>query len=288
MKFSNPNSKSTKYNFYFSDIFTMNRILLLFLLPFHILIAQSGNNLNAFGDTPWGASFKEVKEKFVSLMKNPDSSEDIKILNEVKNRLIVIKRNNVTYTYRFYKEPKEVKESRELAKLTEGADKPDHKAVTGLYSVGLQFAPVDSNRVKDSLKKYGSPTREYLVENSYGILIEKKAPPVEKKAELNPGEEEPDLDETTEAVKKIPMAFIWDLSGENNGAKEGGFILQWNEPYSKKLYTKRLDYFSAEITSLINEDFKKYFSNNETKILADLLTDIGSGGGKTNPQPTPN
>ncbi|MCB1141922.1 MAG: hypothetical protein H7A24_05270 [Leptospiraceae bacterium] len=271
----------------------MNRFLILFFfLPIQVLFSQ--NSLNAFGDTPWGTSFKDVKSKFASLLSNPNSTEDLKILNEVKNKLIVVKRNNVTYFYRFYKEPKEVKEVKALEKAnTEGAEKADHKAVTGLYSVGLQFPPVPTERVKDSLKKYGSPTREYLVDNVYGIIVEKKAPAKaeEKKAEPgDPNAEEPEEEEEElETARKVPLALIWNLSGENNGAKDGGFIFQWNEPFSRKLYSKRIDYFSAEISGMINDDFKKYFSANETKIIMDLLADpAGGGGDKKAPEGTPN
>jgi len=54
------------------------------MLPFGFLFSQATSTLNAFGDTPWGSSYKDVKEKFASLMKNPSSTEEIKILNEVK------------------------------------------------------------------------------------------------------------------------------------------------------------------------------------------------------------
>jgi hypothetical protein len=259
----------------------MKRIILITLfLPFGILYSQT--TLNAFGDSPWGSSYKDVKEKFASLLKNPSSTEDIKILNEVKNKLLVVKRNNVTYYYRFYKQPKEVADVKANEKNADGS-KPDHKAMTGLFSVGLFFSPVESSKVKDSLGKYGSPTREYLVENKFGITMETKvAPPAEKKEE-DPATEKDD-DDTQETAKKVPMASIWNLSGENNGAKEGGFIFQWNEPYNKKLYTKRLDYFSAEVTALISDDYKKYFSATESKILQDLMNESpGNAKGGTNP-----
>ena len=259
----------------------MKRIILLSLfLPFGLLYSQT--TLNAFGDSPWGSSYKDVKVKFASLLKNPSSTEDIKILNEVKNKLLVVKRNNVTYYYRFYKQPKEVAEVKANEKNADGS-KPDHKAMTGLFSVGLFFSPVESTKVKESLGKYGSPTREYLVENKFGITMEAKvAPPAEKKEE-DPAADKDD-DDTQEAAKKVPMASIWNLSGENNGAKEGGFIFQWNEPYNKKLYTKRLDYFSAEVTALISDDYKKYFSATESKILQDLMNESsGNAKGGTNP-----
>lgn len=260
----------------------MKRILLLsLLLPLGTLFSQAASTLNAFGDTPWGSSYKDVKEKFSSLMKNPSSTEEIKILNEVKNKLLVIKRNNVTYYYRFYKQPKEVSDLKATEKNADGS-KPDHKAMTGLFSVGLYFSPVEYTSVKESLSKYGNPTREYLVENKFGILAEaKKAPPQEKKAEEDPNAEKEE-EENTESATKVPMALIWNLSAENNGAKEGGFIFQWNEPYNKKLYTKRIDYFSAEVTALINDDYKKFFSATESKIIQDL-----TNSGNAAPAATP-
>jgi len=256
--------------------------LIFLFAPISLLYSQT--SLNAFGDTPWGTSYKDVKEKFASLMKNPSSTEDIKVLNEVKNKLLVVKRNNVTYYYRFYKQPKEVSEVKANAKNPDGS-KPDHKAMTGLFSVGLFFSPVESTMVRESLKKYGSPTREYLVENKFGIMAEVKQapPPTEKKAEEDPNADK-DEEETQEGARKIPMALVWNLSGENNGAKEGGYIFQWNEPYNKKLYTKRIDYFSAEVTSLINDDYKKYFSATESKIIQDLMQESGENSkGATNP-----
>jgi hypothetical protein len=123
----------------------MKRIILISLfLPFGLLYSQT--TLSAFGDSPWGSSYKDVKEKFASLLKNPSSTEDIKILNEVKNKLLVVKRNNVTYYYRFYKQPKEVAEVKANEKNADGS-KVDHKAMTGLFSVGLFFSPVESTKV---------------------------------------------------------------------------------------------------------------------------------------------
>ena len=46
----------------------------------------------------------------------------------------------------------------------------------------------------------------------------------------------------------------------------------------------RLDYFSAEVTALISDDYKKYFSATESKILQDLMNESpGNAKGGTNP-----
>jgi hypothetical protein len=260
----------------------MNRILFLFaFLPISVLFSQeSVNHLNAFGDTPWGTSFQKVREKFESLARNPNTTENVQILNEVRNKLLVIKRNNVNYIYRFYKKPREVKEL-----TSTEAMKADHNSASGLFSVGVVFSPVESKRVKESLSKYGNPTKEYLVENTFGIIQEKtvtvttkqsKDPTAEKdvndkKEEYEP--EEVDEDEASqEEARKIPAAYIWSLSSESQGKKDGGYVIQWTEPYQKRLYTKRIDFFSSELSSQITADYKTYFSYRESKIILDLLT----------------
>lgn len=251
----------------------MKKLGLLFTIVFTIFttyeVFAQANNLNSFGDTPWGTSFQAVREKYESLARNPNTSENIQILNEVKNKLLIVKRNNVIYIYRFYKEPQEVSELK--AKQNE-TQKQDHKALSGLFSVGVVFSPVESNRARNTLKeKYGNPSREYLVENTFGVVMEKEIPvKVEKKAE------DGELTETEDSSKqdtsnKIPAALIWNLTNESEGKVDGGYIIQWNEPYQKKLYTKRMDYFSAELSRIINSDYKEYFSYRETKIIFDLL-----------------
>lgn len=245
----------------------MVRLGILYCLFFSNIIFAQANNLNSFGDTPWGTSFQTVRDKFESLARNPESKENIQILNEIKNKLLVVKRNNVVYIYRFYKEPKEVTEVKGNQQQTQ-----DHKAASGLFSVGVVFSPVESSRAKNTIKqKYGNPSREYLVENTFGVVQEKETVvKVQKKAEDS--EETVVQEEEKEDVSnKIPAALIWNLTSESDGKVDGGYIIQWNEPYQKKLYTKRMDYFSAELSRIINSDYREYFSNRETKIIFDLL-----------------
>ncbi len=245
----------------------MLRLGILFCILFICQLSAQANNLNAFGDTPWGTPFQTVRDKFESLARNPNSTENIQILNEVKNKLLVVKRNNVMYIYRFYKEPKEVSEVKANQNKSQTQD---HKAASGLFSVGVVFSPVESTRAKNTIKeKYGNPSREYLIENNFGIVLEKEIPAkTEKKAEE--GEEE-STQEQIDTSNKIPVALIWNLTSESENKVDGGYIIQWNEPYQKKLYTKRMDYFSAELSKIINSDFKEYFSYRETKIIFDLF-----------------
>ncbi|MDX1960683.1 MAG: hypothetical protein SFU98_19080 [Leptospiraceae bacterium] len=240
-------------------------ITILSTILFFVTPAFAQTSLNGFGDTPWGSSFDSVREKFVSLARNPNNKESISILNETKDKLLVVKRNTITYIYRFYNEPEEVTE---VMSATEEGKKTDHKAATGLFSVGVQFSPVASTRIKESLNKYGKPTKEYLVENSFGVYEEPK--PKENKSQLDPEDLDANANQKKIPASKIAAALIWDLS--TSGQKtDGGFIVQWNEPYQKKMYSKRIDYFSSELSAIINSDYKRYFSARETKIILDLL-----------------
>lgn len=252
------------------------------------LLADQVSDLNGFGETPWRSQYKDVREKFASLSSNPNSRENVKILNEVPNRLLVVKRNNVQYIYRFYREPKEVKDVNAYVKAASPSasapssgtgNAPKEESASGLFSVGVVFSPVESGLAKESMSRYGKPTKEYLVENTFNILKEKeKTVTVQKDPNAAPGapvQEPDDIDlDDKELENKVPMALIWDLGNKTSqDGHKGGFVIQWNEPYHKKLYTKRIDYFSSELSGLITTDFKKYFSARETKILTDLLSE---------------
>ncbi len=276
---------TSKVTAHFSDTISMRLLLISIFFLVSGLLADQISDLSGFGDTPWRSTYKDVRDKYASLSANPNSRENVKILSEVPNRLLVVKRNNVQYIYRFYREPKEVREVNEYVKGASpsssappaDAVKKTEETASGLFSVGVVFSPVESGLAKKSLERYGKPTKEYLVENSYNILKEKEKTVVVQKDPAAPSKdvlepEDIDLDDK-ELENKVPMALIWDLGNKSQEGHKGGFVIQWNEPYKKKLYTKRVDYFSSELSGLITTDFKKYFSARETKILTDLLSE---------------
>ena len=101
---------------------------------------------NGLGDASWGKPFDSIREQIMSIRNNPDVKEKIEIQNEVKDKLLLVKRNNITYLYRFYKKPKI------LAKFNKSKE-VDHSGTSMLFSVGLYFGPVESLKLKKQIEE---------------------------------------------------------------------------------------------------------------------------------------
>jgi|GEM_PF-1767704 hypothetical protein len=229
---------------------------------------------SGLGDTAWGNSYVSIRDEINKIRQNPDIKEKIEIVNEVKDKSLLVKRNNITYLYRFYKKPK-VLEKFNKSKEDEG------KGSSSLFSVGVYFSPVESLKLKKQVEdKYGKPSREPQAQ-------------IPKDKFSKPDDENDSADDNVDD-KKIAGAYTWSfkradgtIPGEsaepsksaaanaNNPSKsnKSEFIIQWVEPYNRKAFTKRMDYFSVDRTDLINIDYKDYFSARETDVLLDLVTE---------------
>ncbi|MCE9500233.1 MAG: hypothetical protein K8R21_07025 [Leptospira sp.] len=222
------------------------------LLPFSIVFAQNittGSEpqrvlLEGLGESQWGVSYDNLREKFISMATNPDSKEKIEVVNEVKNESLLIRRNGINYLYRFYKTPDILTDAREKkAGATEPERDPKtgeekHKGTGSLFSVGITFNYVEADLLKAKVEaKYGKPKKETLDDN------------------------------------KISGALFWDLSKNADAGSQpkGGYIVQWKDSYKKKPYSRRMDYYSIALMELINKEYKEYFSVPEMKTLRELL-----------------
>ncbi|HMW04601.1 MAG TPA: hypothetical protein PK079_17030 [Leptospiraceae bacterium] len=225
------------------------------------------------GDTAWGQSFMSIRDQINKIRQNPEVKEKIEILNESKDKSLLVKRNNITYLYRFYKKPA-ILEKFNKSKEDEGKS-------SSLFSVGVYFSPVESLKLKKQVEdKYGNPSTEPQAQ----IPKDKFSKPDEENDSV--GENQDD--------KKIAGAYTWSFkradagnssAGSNPPPAEGAnansapqsnkaeFIIQWVEPYNKKAFSKRMDYFSVDRTDLINIDYKDYFSARETDVLLDLVNE---------------
>ena len=237
---------------------------------------------SGLGDAAWGNSYVNIRDKIMAIRNNPDVKEKIEIVNEVKDKSLLIKRNSISYLYRFYKKPK-ILEKFNKSKEDEGKS-------SSLFSVGVYFSPVESLKLKKQVEdKYGKATKEPQAQIP--------------KDKFSKSEEEEDSIDTNADDKKIAGAYIWSFARagastpesttpnmsaiDSKTAPEAGantqaapekgnkseFIIQWVEPYNKKAFTKRMDYFSVDRTDLINIDYKDYFSARETDVLMDLVTE---------------
>jgi hypothetical protein len=206
--------------------------------------------LDGFAEAQWGMNFDSVKEKFQSLSTNPESKEKIEFLNEVKDKIIIMRRNGIQYTYRFYTTPDNLKEIR-LAANAAGTATPDPNAGANanpqasnnsvieagiLYSVSVQLRMIESAGLLGKMEaKYGKPKKE------------------------------------TSSPDKNSGAYVWELTDSRDLPPRGGFIIQWKEGFKSKSYSRRIDYLSATVKDQIDKDYKDYFSTEEAKALRDLL-----------------
>lgn len=234
---------------------------------------------SGLGDAAWGNSYTNIRDKIMSIRNNPDIKEKIEIVNEVKDKSLLIRRNSISYLYRFYKKPK-ILEKFNKSKEDEGKS-------SSLFSVGVYFSPVESLKLKKQVEdKYGKATKEPQAQIP--------------KDKFSKSEDEEDSIDANADDKKIAGAYIWSFAragatsstespapkDSKNAPEAGGntqvapekankseFIIQWVEPYNKKAFTKRMDYFSVDRTDLINIDYKDYFSARETDVLLDLVNE---------------
>ncbi len=204
-------------------------------------IDQGVTSLDGFAEASWGMTFESIREKFLSMATNPEAKEKIEIVNEKKDEQLLIKRNGIFYLYRFYRTPEILKEVRPKPNGSPETDpsiagQTEYRENGILFSVGVQFNLVPSEKIKEKLeKKYGKPKKESIGDD------------------------------------KVSGASIWELVDKKENPPRGGYAVQWREGYKRNPYTRRIDYFSATIREMIGKDYKEFFSVQETKTLRDLI-----------------
>ncbi|EMJ85641.1 hypothetical protein LEP1GSC198_0816 [Leptospira kirschneri str. JB] len=204
---------------------------------------QAINLLEGFAESSWGESYVNLREKFLSLSTNPQNDEKVEIVYEDKEKTLLIRRNGILYSYRFYSTPKIVTESRpkdqkqpNISDNKSEIEEENHSAPGVLFSVGVLFRYLPSKEVQQKLEqKYGKPKKESLAEN------------------------------------KIGGAVLWEKTDEKQSPPKGGYVVQWKEAYKKMPFTRRVDYFSSSIKFQIEKEYKEFFNAEEIKTLRDLI-----------------
>ncbi|EMG24158.1 hypothetical protein LEP1GSC150_3804 [Leptospira interrogans serovar Copenhageni str. LT2050] len=127
---------------------------------------QAINLLEGFAESSWGESYANLREKFLSLSTNPQNDEKVEIVYEDKEKTLLIRRNGILYSYRFYSTPKIVTESRpkdQRQPTTENKseiEEENHSAPGVLFSVGVLFRYLPGKEVQQKLEqKYGKPKK---------------------------------------------------------------------------------------------------------------------------------
>ena len=144
--------------------------------------ARSDVELDGFADTDWGMEFDAVHKKLYNLAtaaeeaatndddeEEPNMVERTEIVNIVRNRLILVRRNRVLYRYTFHKTPYV------LAQI----EKPELKAATydsevpgKLFHVQLQMQWLDAAIVQKKLaQRYGRSNASKLKVDGSGAYM---------------------------------------------------------------------------------------------------------------------
>lgn len=118
--------------------------------------------LYGFADTPWKATFANVRDKFQKLA-TARSNERVEILNIEENHHILIKRNDITYRYGFYKTPLEVARL-ENHQITE---EEQEQVQALLFHVKIILPFIEASRIKQQIQVlYGPNSRSTLDEKT--------------------------------------------------------------------------------------------------------------------------
>lgn len=119
--------------------------------------------LNGFADTAWMADYEATKRRFTELSQSTTTTERVEIMMAVRNRYLLIKRNDITYRYNFYKTPYPV------AKLqNHQLSKEEHDQRPALlYQVKVMIPFIDSQMINDKLtRNYGRRTKSTVDEKT--------------------------------------------------------------------------------------------------------------------------
>ncbi|MBI3395556.1 MAG: hypothetical protein HY042_06965, partial [Spirochaetia bacterium] len=116
-----------------------------------------------FADSPWKATFSQVKSRLKNLATAQAAEERVEILMEVRNVYILVRRNDVLYRYNFYKTPLEV------SRLTNHEMTAQEKdAEEGLlYHVKVSMPFIETPMVKKRLETaHGAASRSTVDKKS--------------------------------------------------------------------------------------------------------------------------
>lgn len=194
------------------------------------------SGVDGFDGNPWGATYKELKEKFVALASTNDVKDRLEIVADSPGREIVISRKGIIYRYVFYLKPQDAARATAKKEITRNEADPndvenkeeDIRNTARFFFIESLFPLVKSNDLYDKLaEKYGERTSSTLKEDD------------------NRG------------------ADVWQ--------KANGFLVQWIEPYEKNAYTRNLYYISKAIKKEIEVDMQDFLYQKEIAAVNNLL-----------------
>lgn len=189
--------------------------------------------LNGFDGIAWGTQYQTVKDRFRTLSGSKDAAQRVEILQDVPKKELLIARHDILYRYVFYSTPEEVKT---LADLRDnGHTEPDS-------------TDADENKDKGSRFFFAESTFTMVPADDIYDLLKRKY-----------GERT----SSTYKEKEMRGAHVWDL--------DGGYLVQWVNPYLEKPYTRSIYYISKELRDEIKKDLNEYRYFQELKNIENII-----------------
>ena len=130
-------------------------------------------NLDGLAGAGWGDAFSKVKSYLKDLTKveatTDKNIEKVEILNMIKNEYILIKRNDISYTYNFYKTPFNVAR---LSNINLQKNEYEENEEGKLYHVQLRLPLVETELIsKRIVQKYGESLSNNINTKGQGFKV---------------------------------------------------------------------------------------------------------------------
>ena len=106
----------------------------------------------------WGSSYENVLDFYRDISQSEKTADTVEIINAIKDKEIIIKRDDIFYKFIFYKTPQDVIE---LYQKTKDVLLKSTNTKGVLFLVEVSFPSVESSFIQKKLEsKYGMPIRQ--------------------------------------------------------------------------------------------------------------------------------
>lgn len=128
----------------------------------------TSGTLNGFAGIGWKSDFTSVRNHLKNLSQSPDAEEKVEILNVVRNRSILVRRNGVLYRYSFYKTPLNIERINNHSLSEEDYDQKEAL----LFHVRVTMPLIEAGRVKEKLEQsFGRASRTTVRKDQMGVTV---------------------------------------------------------------------------------------------------------------------
>ena len=128
-------------------------------------VAGGKRGLPGFDGVNWGTDFNAVKERFKEISSSGQAKDPLEIVNESKDRELLVNRGGIFYRYAFYMKPDILKE-----KAAEGEEQQAEQGK--LFLMQSNFPPMPTEDLYKKLNaKYGARTSSTVNAQMQGAYV---------------------------------------------------------------------------------------------------------------------